>query len=233
MKSEYILKCPNCSANLDYEDGMEVLFCKYCGTKILLTDENTYTYKKVDVAEIQKAKNQSKQIDINREIYEQETKRLEREIEKNEQSSYTIALLALILLFLGIILLLMKLYIVGAVVLYAAMMVFMFYLSKGEEKEKKSKIILKQRANLDKGLGEHIEFNSSFYFNKGKNYRIISQKFSSLGFTNIDCIPLEDLSFINRHKDGKVESVLIDGKQINQSEIYLSNDKVQIYYHSK
>ena len=30
------LECPNCNATLDIEDGLDVFYCKYCGTKLLV-----------------------------------------------------------------------------------------------------------------------------------------------------------------------------------------------------
>lgn len=32
------LKCPNCQANLDAEDTLDVIFCKYCGTRIVVAN---------------------------------------------------------------------------------------------------------------------------------------------------------------------------------------------------
>ena len=49
------LKCPECGAKLQIEDGHKECFCQYCGHKILLNDgsvETTYTYRKVDEARI-------------------------------------------------------------------------------------------------------------------------------------------------------------------------------------
>lgn len=34
------LKCPNCSANLEVENGVDTFFCKYCGTKIVLDGQS-------------------------------------------------------------------------------------------------------------------------------------------------------------------------------------------------
>ena len=34
------LKCPNCGSTLDMEDGLNIFYCKYCGTKIIVTNEN-------------------------------------------------------------------------------------------------------------------------------------------------------------------------------------------------
>ena len=38
------LKCPNCDAVLEIEDGIDTFFCKYCGNKIVLTDMSDAFY---------------------------------------------------------------------------------------------------------------------------------------------------------------------------------------------
>lgn len=43
MKSAIELTCPRCGAHLNIEKDRDVLFCQYCGAKIMLTDENTFT----------------------------------------------------------------------------------------------------------------------------------------------------------------------------------------------
>lgn len=34
------LKCPNCHATLEIEDTIDTVFCQYCGTRILVTDQS-------------------------------------------------------------------------------------------------------------------------------------------------------------------------------------------------
>ena len=46
MKTAIAIKCPRCGADLDAESDREMLFCQYCGAKIILSDENTYTINK-------------------------------------------------------------------------------------------------------------------------------------------------------------------------------------------
>lgn len=59
MKSVLELKCPRCGADLSVENDREILYCEYCGAKIVLTDENTFTINKtirnIDDAEIARA----------------------------------------------------------------------------------------------------------------------------------------------------------------------------------
>ena len=35
------LKCPDCGATMDVEEGREFIFCQYCGRKIYLADVGT------------------------------------------------------------------------------------------------------------------------------------------------------------------------------------------------
>lgn len=32
-------KCPNCGANIELDKNRDVLYCSYCGTKIIVKDE--------------------------------------------------------------------------------------------------------------------------------------------------------------------------------------------------
>ncbi len=38
------LNCPKCGGSLDYEDGIDVFFCKYCGNKIILSGQSDAAY---------------------------------------------------------------------------------------------------------------------------------------------------------------------------------------------
>lgn len=39
------LRCPNCGATLEIEDGLDTFFCKYCGHHIILEDQSDAAYK--------------------------------------------------------------------------------------------------------------------------------------------------------------------------------------------
>lgn len=71
-----VLKCPECGANLEIEEGRTFCYCQYCGCKIMLDDEKeektinkninitknvTHTKRYVDEAEIIKATNKEKE----------------------------------------------------------------------------------------------------------------------------------------------------------------------------
>ena len=49
------LKCPECNAKLDVEEGRKQVYCTYCGTKILLDNENETVHRRIDDAKIKRA----------------------------------------------------------------------------------------------------------------------------------------------------------------------------------
>ena len=51
------VKCPDCGAALQFEEGRNMAFCSYCGAKILLHNENEYIYRNIDEAEVKQAEN--------------------------------------------------------------------------------------------------------------------------------------------------------------------------------
>ena len=46
------LQCPNCSANLEVDASLKQCFCQYCGTKLLINNENEHTIHIIDDAEL-------------------------------------------------------------------------------------------------------------------------------------------------------------------------------------
>lgn len=39
------LNCPNCNGELEVEDGLDTFFCKYCGSKIVLSGQSDAAYR--------------------------------------------------------------------------------------------------------------------------------------------------------------------------------------------
>lgn len=46
------MTCPNCGANLTYEDGQNNIICVYCDSHVLVHNENEHTVHIVDDAEM-------------------------------------------------------------------------------------------------------------------------------------------------------------------------------------
>lgn len=51
------LKCPECGATLNIEQGRQQAFCTYCGAKIIINNENEYVYRHIDEAAMQQSDN--------------------------------------------------------------------------------------------------------------------------------------------------------------------------------
>ena len=49
------VKCPECGAKLPMEEGRTEMFCSYCGTKVIMTNDNEHIYRRIDEASIRKA----------------------------------------------------------------------------------------------------------------------------------------------------------------------------------
>ena len=74
------LKCPECSSNLQIEEGRDKCFCQYCGAEISLNDYySSHIYRKVDEARIKEAE----QAEIDKEV---RLKELEVEARRTKSS---------------------------------------------------------------------------------------------------------------------------------------------------
>lgn len=74
------LKCPECKANLSVEPGRKQCYCQYCGTKIIIdNEEQVQTFKTVDEARIREAELDNeirlRQLEIEKMKLEQEQKK--------------------------------------------------------------------------------------------------------------------------------------------------------------
>ena len=49
------VKCPNCNASLNIEEERTTVFCTYCGSKVLMQNENEYVYREIDEAGMKQA----------------------------------------------------------------------------------------------------------------------------------------------------------------------------------
>ena len=71
------LKCPNCDAVLEIEDGIDTFFCKYCGNKIVLTDMSDASYN---------AKVQMKAMEHQERMQDKKYEQQRYKLDKKEQS---------------------------------------------------------------------------------------------------------------------------------------------------
>ena len=94
------LKCPNCGANLENEDELESFYCKYCGTKIILANQQPSAIKakaKIAVTNklIEQRRYEMEREDRNRNIERAEK---EKEQERSERSNLKVLFICVVLL---------------------------------------------------------------------------------------------------------------------------------------
>ena len=118
------LNCPNCHATIDADEGQKVLFCKYCGNKILLDDEAQkieYTY--IDKGRIVESENE-KQIRLLELQMKIEQERHERKITGIVLGVSIFILLAAVLLYWAKIIPGLAFLIVACVIIYVLLFLY-------------------------------------------------------------------------------------------------------------
>ena len=82
-------------------------------------------------------------------------------------------------------------------------------------------------------FGDTVKVPSGISDFEEKNYTAIEAMFTSAGFTNVKCVPLNDLALGLLKKPGMVESITIKGKTITSGGGKFTPDApVVIAYHS-
>ena len=213
------IRCPECSADLQIEDGREYAFCTYCGAKVMITNDNEHIYRTIDEAKI-------KQAETDRIIRMRELDMEEKSgISKRTKAIVWIASTA-VLLILGII---------GYAIDNMGMgMCMMFAMCTGiwggiitfsdDDKKKRRRRAGENEVKITTAMMDCVDY----HYNKA----VILYK--NAGFTNINAIPLHDLNRFNMKKEGMVESVTINGEEdFEEDEIYSKNANILITYHSK
>lgn len=207
------VKCPECGANLPIEEGREKIFCSYCGTPIIMTDENEYTYRHIDEAEIKRAETE-------RLIRLKELEMEEKECERSRKGHRSAMIIAGVIAVIGVITeIVLPLNLIGSFLIIVSIWIV-------NESQRKKKF----RSTLSSDEAQIAEDMASC---KGKNYNSAVALFQSAGFSNVKAVALGDLSFFAAKKNGQVESVSINGNEdFDEGDIFQRNANIIITYHS-
>ena len=218
MKTVIELVCPKCLAELSYEKGREEMFCQYCGAKILVNDENTYTYRHVDEAEVRRVENEK---DIKMKELELEEVTMNAQQARFDKYTKVWLTLTIVLLALGLF---------GSVVgSYSFARCWTIGLIVGIW----GFVLLKKMSKEEKSRRIGVEITDGLVDYKNKNYNAVKLLFKQAGFSNIKIVPLNDLGLFSKKKEGMVESVLINSSEkIKKGDIYSLDSKIIIMYHS-
>ena len=222
--------CPNCGASLKFEDdNRDFGFCQFCGAKIMLDDYRS-THRVVDEARIHED-------ETNRMIRLREMEMEEKEwneLKEKHEQKHKIALKAYCIEICGltisiIFFMLFKfsdtlglIGVNGFFLILLAVSVTVCIDNENQENIKK----LTQARFSNKII---FDFEAGNYIKK--DYQIIYNKISLLGFKNITLINLKDLNTKIFIKPDTVFTVTINGIFPRKGEWYDPNDEVEIKYH--
>lgn len=180
------VKCPECGANLPIGEGREKMFCSYCGTQIIMTNENEHTYRHVDEADVKRA--ETEQL-----VYLKELELEEKENERSRKSRRTAFAVAGGLAIIGAlseIVVPENLLGMGAIVV--AMWVALFaIISKEDQKKKKTRRVISPN---------EVKITENMCCCQGKNFIGVVAQFHSAGFSDVQAVPLCDLNIFTAKK---------------------------------
>ena len=221
------VKCPECGASLPIEEGRTQVFCSYCGTKVIVTNDNEHIYRHIDEAGV-------KQAETNRMVRMRE---LDLEEKRAAQGNSIKKVLTIIWLVLSLIVIaiciieiaiqddfetgfLMLFYLGGPVVGGGAYLIF--------------KLIPDKEADKVLMSSGGIRLPKDVYPYSEKNYEAVQSALRSVGFRNINCVNMHDLTLGLLQKPGKIESITINGEKLTSGgRVYMPDVPITITYHGK
>lgn len=234
------VKCPECGANLPIEEGRERVFCSYCGTPVVMTNENEKIIRHIDEAKIKRAETDRM---IQLEQLELEKRRLNQEMRDADRASTLQSVLTKIWIVFVIILFCIC---IGLIFIqgndddmpgWAAAFLFLFYIGAPiavgggilvfkvlPEKTNQKRLISQGGIRFPKKLEPFDE----------QDFHHMRKVLESSGFSNIECINKHDVILGIFAKADRVETVSVDGKEIaSGGKIYLPDTPITITYHGK
>ncbi|MGN1276412.1 MAG: hypothetical protein ACI4UK_05420 [Floccifex sp.] len=209
------VKCPSCGANLPIEEGRQQIFCSYCGTKVVVTNENEYIYRHIDEAEIKNA-------EANQIVQLKKLEIIERKRAEAAKVKRVKIIISILMGIVGVGLMIAGAGMGGLVGLLVLEGVMFIWMMGDEDKE-----------DEDIDFGDKVKVPSAISDYESKNYAAIESMFRSAGFNNVKCIPLNDLTMGLLKKPGMVESITINGHSVTSGgKKYSPDAAVIISYHS-
>lgn len=216
------VKCPDCGATLNIESNRKQAFCTYCGAKVIVDNGRDYefTYHKVDDAEVKRAETEQA---VRLKELEMEEKR--REDAKAARKKKTIISIVLTIMGLSILIVAATSNIGGKGFLMIAgmfpLVVAAFMLMSNDNKPAEK---------ID--LGDKVKVPTSISNYEKQSFIAINSMMIGAGFTNVKCIPLNDLNVGVLKKPNMVESITINGNKVTHGGgIYPKDATVIITYH--
>ncbi len=211
------LKCPECGASLDIEEGRKQLFCAYCGHKIIIQNDNEHIIRHIDDAEVLHAETEQavklKQLELEEKLIEDNRKARIVRI----KISIVLGAVGLAFSLIGLLADIEGIAITGMIALTILMWMWFIVFAKREEMD-------------------HVKIPVPDIVNgySTRTYEEVRDAFQNAGFTNVVCMPRRDLTFGLINKPTYVSSIQINGGKIKTSGRKFSSDApVIITYYSR
>lgn len=210
------IKCPECGASLDVEEGRQQIFCSYCGTKVMIQNDNEYVYRHIDEASIRRS-----EVEAMLRMRELELK--EKENERKHKGRRIAYIVAAAFTVVGLIAMTFGGY-VGLYAIFAGLLIAEFtFIGKETGVEKKQNVVTADEVQVTEKMESYSE----------KNYNSIMALYHAAGFTNVTAVPLNDLNVFTFKKNGCVEEVTINGDgDFEEGDVFPKSAAVIITYHS-
>lgn len=192
------------------------MFCSYCGSSIIMTNENEYIYRHVDEAGI-------KQAETERIIRIKELE-LEERAENRSRKGRSIAFgIALFFVVIGVICVATGVYAGGGAIAIGGWIALFTFIS-GDESKKRNQDGKMTRSGKIKLIGTATEYEK-------KDYRTVQSAYRALGFRDVSVVNLRDLRAGLLKKPGTVEEVTINGEKPERNTWYDPSSAIVITYH--
>lgn len=211
------VKCPACGADISVESGREFSFCTYCGTKIMINNDNEHIYRNIDEARIKEA-------ETDRIVRLKELELEEKESSTGRKTTFLAYGIALVFVIIGALICIVEplggmwgIIIGGYIGLFT-------YIKSDDKKKKKRKYIGPNEVAITETMEDYAD----------RNFNSIVMLFKTAGFTNVTAIPMNDLTVFNQKKNGQVDMVTINGsEEFEEGDIFSKDSNILITYHSR
>ena len=208
------VKCPDCNADLSVEEGRSFAYCSYCGSKVMIHNENEHIYRKIDEAGI-------KQAETDRLVRMKELEMEEKMRSKGQIPTYVAYGIALIFV------------VVGLLNLSSSSMTGMWGIIIGAYIAMFANMGNKQSRGRQKYIGvDQVRITSQMANPVQMNYHNVVAMYTGAGFRNVTAMPLNDLNLFTLSKNGQVDQVTIDGEaDFEEGDVYSKDANILITYH--
>lgn len=226
-------QCPSCGAQLEIEEGRTQIFCTYCGSKIIIQNDNEYVYRTVDEAEVKKAETE-------RLIKLKELELLEKEKEEAKakkafkiQISIKLGKIVAAIFAFGFVVSLFSesmgetVYIIGMIPLFAIGFIWLKDLSDNPQSSSLN------NENSKEPRVKYVRVPESLIHYQNSNYKVVQAVLVRAGFENVNCVGLKDLGLIHIKTPNSVASITVNGVSSDiAGKKFKADADIVISYHS-